>query len=110
MSALPRKRTLELSPEISALCQKSGLMQCSKSSLFDHLVGGGNSCAYRGRASPTKCGRSIGGECLANDFDRPGGKRRAGIGRMYAGRGLNKKRPRCGSRRRFRSWEPKKEF
>jgi len=31
-----------------------------------------NSCAYRGRASPTKCARSIGGECLANDRDRPG--------------------------------------
>src|SRR5262249_16881048 len=29
-----------------------------------------NSCAYRGRASPTKCARSISGECLANDCDR----------------------------------------
>ena len=25
-----------------------------------------NSCAYRGRASPTKCVRSIGGECLGS--------------------------------------------
>ena len=31
-----------------------------------------SSCAYRGRASPTKCARSIGGECLANDRDRLG--------------------------------------
>ena len=40
---------------------------------------------------PTKCGRSIGGECLANDFDRPGGN---GV-RVLAGctqdGGLNKK-------------------
>jgi hypothetical protein len=31
-----------------------------------------SSCAYRGRASPTKCVRSIVGEYLANDRDRPG--------------------------------------
>jgi len=27
---------------------------------------------YRGQALRTKCARSIGGECLANDCDRPG--------------------------------------
>jgi hypothetical protein len=30
-----------------------------------------SSCSYRERTSPTKCARSIGGECLANDCDRP---------------------------------------
>src|SRR6516165_10872059 len=40
--------------------------------------GGRGRRAYRGRASPTKCTRSIGGECLANDCDSTsGGKRRA---------------------------------
>ena len=28
-----------------------------------------SSCGYHGPASPTKCARNIGGECLANDRD-----------------------------------------
>jgi hypothetical protein len=54
-----------------------------------------SSCAYRGRASPMKCARSISGECWANDtVDQGGRKRRAGMvfnlfcaGRMVASYG-----------------------
>jgi hypothetical protein len=37
-----------------------------------------SSCGYRAPVSPTKCARSIGGECLANDRDRPGRREAAG--------------------------------
>ena len=38
----------------------------------------GASCAYQGRASQTKCVRSIAGECLANDCNRPRRREAAG--------------------------------
>jgi hypothetical protein len=34
-------------------------------------------CGYRGQASLMKCARSIGGECLANDYDGPRGREAA---------------------------------
>jgi hypothetical protein len=37
----PQKRTLELSHEMSALCQKRTFCAAERTSLFDHLVGGG---------------------------------------------------------------------
>jgi hypothetical protein len=39
-----------------------------------------NSCAYRGRASPTKCGRNIVVACWANDRTEQGGGKRRGEG------------------------------
>src|SRR5262249_50212399 len=44
----------------------------------DRTLRSQNSCAYRGRASPTKCMRSIAGKRLADDRDRP--TRAAGSG------------------------------
>jgi len=58
-----------------------------------------NSCGYCAPASPTKCARGIGGECLANDCDRPGRREAANIlvAFIYA---LSASRGRVGERAR----------